>query len=373
MILKYLLEKEFKQLMRNKLLPKFIIVFPFVMLGLLPLAANFEVKNVDLCIVDNSHSSISGRLIDKLEGSEYFHVQSYSNSYRSSLELIEQEKCDVIIEIPASFENDIFRECTADIMITANTVDAMKGALSSAYIIAMVHEFNQEIQEETNGGAVKTPYGLEITKIFRFNPRLKYSLAMVPAILVMLISIICGFLPAFNIVQEKEQGTIEQMNVTPVDRFSLILSKLIPYWVAGFVVLNLGFIIAWFFYGMLPKGSILTIYLFEMVYVLAMSGIGLVISNYSRTMQQAMFIVFFIIITLIFLGGLYTPVDNMPRWAQLISVVNPITYFVQVMRLIYLKGSSLWDMIPQFLHILGFAVVFNTWAILSYKKTKMAG
>jgi ABC-2 type transport system permease protein len=368
MILKYLIEKEFKQFMRNPLLPKFIFIFPFVMLGLLPLAANFEVKDVDLSIVDNSHSPLSNRLIHKLESSGYFRISDMSTGYRQSIKQLEQNKSDVIVEIPATFETDLYREQASDIMITANTVDAMKGALSSAYLMGMIAEFNAEFRTELAPAAKKTPIGFSISSLFWFNPRLKYAYAMVPAIMVMLISIICGFLPAFNIVLEKEQGTIEQMNVTPVDKFSLILSKLIPYWVTGFIVLNMCFLVAWLFYGMVPKGSILTIYLFETVYVLAMSGLGLVISNYAKTLQQSMFLVFFIIITFIFLGGLYTPVDNMPVWAQWLSDVDPIKYFVRVMRLIYLKGSAAADMLPLLLHIVLFALVFNTWAILSYKK-----
>ncbi len=368
MILKYLVEKEFKQFLRNPLLPKFIFIFPFVMLGLLPLAANFEVKDVDVSIVDNSRSPLSNRLIHKLESSGYFRISDWSPNYRHSLTQLEQNHSDVVVEIPASFETDLYREQVSNVMITANTVDAMKGALSSAYLMGMLADFNAEIRSEQLPVATASIQPLSVSKLFWYNPRLKYAFAMVPAIMVMLISIICGFLPAFNIVLEKEQGTIEQMNVTPVGKFSLILSKLIPYWVTGFIVLNICFLVAWLFYGMLPLGSILTIYLFETVYVLAMSGLGLVISNYSKTLQQSMFLVFFIIITFIFLGGLYTPVDNMPLWAQWISDVDPIKYFVRVMRLIYLKGSSAGDMLPLLLHICLFAVVFNTWAILSYKK-----
>lgn len=368
MILKYLLEKEFKQFLRNPLLPKFIFVFPFVMLGLLPLAANFEVKDVELCIVDNSHSTLSNRLIHKMESSGYFLLNDVSGSYRNSLHQMERNQCDVIVEIPASFQTDMIREQASNVSISSNSVDAMKGALSSMYLVGLLAEFNAEIRTELLPASATSKMGIETIPLFKYNPKLKYKYAMVPAILVMLLSIICGFLPAFNIVMEKEQGTIEQMNVTPVSKFTLILSKLIPYWVTGFIVLNLCFGVAWLFYGMVPAGNIITIYLFATVYVLAMSGLGLVISNYAKTLQQSMFMVFFIIITFIFLGGLYTPVDNMPEWAQFISNLDPIKYFVKVMRLIYLKGSTTAEMMPLLLSLVGFAVVFNAWAILSYHK-----
>ena len=368
MLLKYLLEKEFKQFMRNSMLPKFVFIFPFVMLGLLPQAANFEVKDVKLSVIDNSHSPMSQRLIHKIESSGYFVLSDYSSSYRQSLNKVEENVCDAILEIPSSFETDMLRVQNSNVMISSNGVDAMKGALSCMYLVGMLAEFNAEVRTTLIPAQKAIPSGIHLTKLFKYNPKLSYKYAMVPAIIVMLLAIICGFLPAFNIVLEKEQGTIEQMNVTPVNKFSLILSKLIPYWVTGFIVLNICFGVGWLFYGMIPQGSIASIYLFASVFVLAMSGLGLVISNYAKTLQQSMFVVFFIIIAFIFLGGLYTPIENMPSWAQWISKFDPIAYFVTVMRSIYLKGSSVSDIRSLLLYLVGFAVVFNAWAVVSYRK-----
>jgi ABC-2 type transport system permease protein len=370
MIIKYLIEKEFKQLKRNPFLSRFVFAFPFIMLAILPLAANFEVKDINLSVIDNSHSPYSRRLVQKIAASDYFHLTNVSNSYRKALKSVEQDESDIILEIPGSFERDLIREQGANVLISANAVNAMKGGLGSAYLAGIVAEYNGEVRAEllpATGKSVQS--GMDITKVFRFNPLLKYKYTMVPAIMVMLMTMICGFLPAFNIVSEKENGTIEQMNVTPVDKFSLILSKLIPYWVIGFVVLTICFGVAWLFYGMWPKGSLLTIYLFASVFVLAFSGLGLVISNYAKTLQQAMFMVFFIVMTFIFMSGLYTPVDNMPHWAQRISDISPLKYFIQVMRLVYLKGSTTADLIKPFLALCGFAAVLNTWAVFSYRKS----
>lgn len=371
MILKYLIEKEFKQFKRNPFVSKFVFVFPFFMLAILPFAANFEVKDLNLSVIDANHSPYSQRLVQKIAASEYFHITDISYNYRSSLKSIEQDKADLILEIPPRFEQELVSEGEAKVMISANAVNGMKGGLGSAYLAGIVAEYNAEIRAELMPVAGKTlKSGMDITKIFRFNPLLKYKYFMVPAIMVMLLTMICGFLPAFNIVLEKENGTIEQMNVTPVGKFSLILSKLIPYWVIGFLVLNICFGVAWLFYGMWPKGSLLTIYLFASIFVLAFSGLGLIISNYSRTLQQAMFMVFFIIITFIFMSGLYTPVDNMPQWAQYISDVSPLKYFIRVMRLVYLKGSAAADLREPFLALCGFAIILNTWAVISYKKAQ---
>ena len=191
---------------------------------------------------------------------------------------------------------------------------------------------------------------------------------MVPALMVMLLTLICGFLPAINIVSEKEIGTIEQINVTPVSKFIFILAKLLPYWLIGFVVLTLCFILAWLLYGIVPVGHFLLIYFFAILFVLVMSGFGLVVSNYSETMQQSTFVMWFCLLVLILMSGLFTPISSMPEWAQMITRLNPLRYFMEVMRMVYLKGSGFFDLLPQFGILLLFAVVFNSWAVISYRK-----
>jgi ABC-2 type transport system permease protein len=191
---------------------------------------------------------------------------------------------------------------------------------------------------------------------------------MVPALMSMMLAIICGFLPALNIVSEKENGTIEQMNVTPVGKFTFILSKLIPYWVAGFLVAALCMLTAFAFYGMAPKGSIPLLYLFAAVFILSFSGFGLIVSNYAKSIQQAIFIIFFFVLTMIFLSGLYTPFQNMPMWAQIMGNASPLKYFIQVLRIIYLKGATFTEMRHLFYPLCALAVIFNGWAVLSYRK-----
>jgi len=154
----------------------------------------------------------------------------------------------------------------------------------------------------------------EIVPMFKFNPRLVYRVYMIPATMIMILALVCGFLPVLNIVGEKESGTMEQMNLTPVTKIHFILAKLIPYWVVSIVVLTISFFVAWLFYGLLPVGHFLTLYLFTLVFVFAISGFGLVISNYAKSIQQAIFTIFF------FCGALYLherPVHTGGRHARL--------------------------------------------------------
>lgn len=368
-MLKYLLEKEFKQFLRNRFLPKFVIIFPFAALAIFPLVANMEIKNSKLAVVNHDNSTLSTRLIEKIKSSGYFIITDVSNSKAHVFDCIEEGKADEVLEIPAGFEAALMKENKTKVMISANAVNGMKAGLGTAYLGEIIADFNGEIRMELMQPSTRlsTPK-FSVIPLYRYNPMMKSLYNMIPALLVMLMAMVCGFLPALNIVGEKENGTIEQMNVTPVNKFTLILSKLIPFWLVGFIALTICIFVAWLFYGFFPSGNVMSIYLFEAVFVLAMSGFGLVISNYAKTIQQAMFIMFFFVLTFIFLSGLYTPFSNMPHWAQVLGHVSPLKYIIQVIRLIYLKGSGFFEMMPQFFALLGLAIFFNSWAVFSYRK-----
>ena len=209
---------------------------------------------------------------------------------------------------------------------------------------------------------------IHVSSIMWFNPLMNYQIFMVPGILVILVTMVGSFLAALNIVKEKEIGTIEQINVTPIRKYQFILGKLIPFWVLGLIVLSIGLLLSRIFYGIIPIGNISTIYIFAAVYLLGVLGLGLLISTYSQTQQQAMLISFFLIMIFILLGGLYTSIDSMPMWAQLFTKFNPVSYFIDVMRMVVLKGSSLYDIRFHLLATAAFAVVLNAWAIMNYKK-----
>jgi len=368
--LRYLLEKEFLQIKRNKALPRMVIVLPFVALALFPLVANFEIKNVNLAVVDHDRSSFSTRLINKVNSSGNFRLVNLPHHYEEALEYVEQDRADIVLEIPADFEKDLIREGNSKVMISANTVNGMKGGLGSGYLISIINDFAGELRDRflPHGNAPAIPKA-EIVPHYSFNPLLEYKYTMIPAIMMMMLAMIVGFLPALNIVGEKEKGTIEQMNVTPVNRMVIILSKLIPYWIMGFIVLTICFLVAWLFYGMIAVGSYALIYLYAAVFTLAFSGFGLMISNYASTIQQGMFIMFFFVISFIFLSGLYTPVSSMPQWTQVVSYFSPLRYMVEVLRSVFLKGSGFYDLVMHFAALCGFAIFFNGWAVLSYRKS----
>lgn len=370
-MIKYLIEKEFKQFMRNPFLPRLVVMMPIVMMLVFPWAANQEVKNINLSVVDNDHTQYSQRLIHKIAASGYFNYTDYSNSYEQGMEAIASGKADVILEIPVGFERDLLKEGNSRLLISANAVNGTKGSFSGNYLTLITRGYMQELQEESGLLAIPSSVPvIEVVQQNRFNARMDYKVFMVPALVVTLLTLICGFLPALNIVSEKEAGTMEQMNVTPVTKFTFIIAKLIPYWIIGFIVLTICLGIAYWAYGLLPAGNVLGIYLSALIYILAISGFGLIISNHSSTMQQAMFVMFFFMLIFILLSGLFTPINSMPGWAQVITYINPLKYFILIMRHIYLKGSSVLDLWQQIGALLGFAGGFNIWAVWSYKKTE---
>ncbi len=373
MILKYLIEKEFKQIWRNPIMPKLIFIFPALMMLLIPNAANMEVKNLRICVVDSDHSSFSQRLVSKSDNSNNLKVTSYVSSHNEAIKEIEYDNADIILVIPKGFEKDLIKEGKTQIMVEANSVNATKGGIGSSYLIAIINSFSDDLYSDgkisINKGSFKGVIPkLEIIPKSRYNPQMKYKIFMVPALMVMLITMLCGFSPALNIVSEKEKGTIEQINVTPVKRWGFILGKLIPYWIIGLLVLTLAIVLAKLFYNITPVGNLGLFYFFAMIYILVVSGMGLIISNYSSTMQQAMFVMYFFMLILILMSGLFTPVESMPLWAKIIAACNPMKYFVEVVRAIYIKGSGLSALLNQMIVLLTFAGGLSFWAVLSYRK-----
>lgn len=367
--LRFILIKEFQQIFRNPAIIRIIFIMPSIQLLILPLAADYEVKNVYLSIVDHDHSQYSREFIDKISASNYFILTDYSQSHEEAMQSIEKDQADIIIEIPQNFERDLIRDNKAEMNISVNAVNGSKGNIGAAYAENIIADFNNEIR----GNLLQYPRPgpvpvIDITYSNWFNPHMSYKFFMVPGILVILLTMVGSFLAALNIVHEKEVGTIEQINVSPVKKYQFILGKLIPFWILGFVVLTIGLLISRFAYGIIPEGNIGLIYLFAAVYLFALLGIGLLVSTYSETQQQAMFISFFFMMVFILLGGLYTSIDSMPRWAQVVTWFNPVRYFIEVMRMIVMKGSSLKDILPNLGIIAGMGVIFNTWAIISYRK-----
>lgn len=367
-MIKYLIEKEFKQLVRNPFILFIIIALPVLVMLVFPWATTMEIKNVNVAVVDNDRSDLSRLLTEKIASTEYFDITGVFMRSEDALEQIEFGDADIILEIPYGFERSLLSEGGSSLLIEANAVNGTKASLGTSYLDMIVLDFAEEAGLSKGAVQIKAAGGIAVDSCYWFNPAMDYKVPMIPALIMLVVALITGFLPAMNIVGEKEAGTIEQINVTPVPKITFIVGKLVPYWIIGIVVLSVGMLVAWLLYGLRPEGSVFLLYGLSFLFIFGISGLGLIISNYSSNMQQAMFMIFFIIIVFILMCGIFTPISSMPGWARAISLFDPFTYFAEIMRMIYLKGSTFHDILPYVYPLLAFFVVIIGWAILSYRK-----
>ena len=363
----YILQKEFLLIFRDKTILRLIFVMPVMQLLLIPLAADYEVKHVAIAIVDQDHSSASERLAQKVAASNYFSIVAVPRDYHAGTELIERGGADIVLTIPPHFQRDLTTSGHASLQLVADAVNGVRAGLGTSYALSMVRQFQSELIAPAQSAAQAGPT-IEVTSASWYNPHVNYAAFMVPGLLPILVTMVGAFLSSLNIVQEKEAGTIEQINVTPIRKYEFILGKLIPFWVLGMVSISIGVVVARVAFQLWPAGSLLTIYVFASLYLVGVLGIGLFISTVTESQQQATLLSFFIMMIFILLGGLYTPIESMPRWAQYIAAFNPPSYFITVVRAVYIKGSTLRDLSPILVKLGGFAVVFNLLAMWSYKK-----
>lgn len=367
----FILEKEFRQIFRNRLMIPIIFVMPVVQLFLLSYAANFEIKNLKLHLIDLDLSPASQRLQAKLEGSQYFIISSQSFEKKTAYLNLEKDKSDVVLVIPSDFQRDLIRYNESKVQLLINAIDGTKAGLANAYLNNIIGEFNNEVILELIGNPQLSIPAKNIVIDYRnwFNPTEDYKIFMVPGILVLLVTMISMFLSGINIVREKEIGTIEQLNVTTIKKYEFIIGKLLPFWLLAILELSIGLLIAWFIFEVPMRGSLWLIYSFAFIYAVAVLGLGILISTFTNTQQQSMFISWFFLVIFILMSGLFTPIENMPAWAQFLTKFNPIAYFIQLMRMVMLKGSVWQDVSQIFIAMAIYALVTNTLAVWNYQKT----
>ena len=339
-MIKFLIQKEFLQIRRNSFLPRLIIAFPIVMMCVMPWVMNMEVKNIRVDVVDIDRTSTSQQMVHKIEASNYFIFNDQKATFQEALKDIETSKADVILEIR-----------DGKYLIAANAVNGTKGSMGSAYL-------SQIITDNINNG----------NNLVLYNKNLNYKVYMIPALFAILMMLMTGFLPALNIVGEKEAGTIEQINVTPVSKWVFILAKLIPYWLIALFLITVCLLLSWLVYGITCQGPIILIYLLAMLLTLFFSSLGLIISNYSDTMQQAIFVMWFFVVCMLLLSGLFTPTRSMPHLAYLTTYINPMHYFIDAIRTIFVRGGDFHSIAHQVFSLVGLSSLMAIWAVKSYKK-----
>ena len=369
-ILLTLLTKEFKQIFRNKVMIPIIFVVPVVQMILLTYAASLEMKGIKMVVVDQDLTQASRLLVSRFSGSPFFELTHSTTSYPEAEGMLIRDRADVILHIQTNFETRLYNEKETDLQLVVNAINATEAGLINAYCTQIIQAYNTQLRTEwfgmENTGRTTS---LEINPSFWYNPLLDYKIYMFTGILVILVTLIGMILTALNLVREKEMGTTEQINVTPIRKYQFIMAKLLPFWIIALFELAFGLLVGRLLYDLPMVGSLGLLFLFTCVYILVVLGLGLFLSTISNTQQQLMFVVFFFMLTFILMSGVFTPAESMPAWAQKVNLINPAAYFMRVIRMILLKGSEFRDISREFISLGIYAVIILSLAVTNYRKT----
>ncbi len=364
----FLLQKEFIQIFRNRFMLPIIFAMPLVQMVVLVFAATLEMKNIEMVIVDKDLSNTSRRMAGKFDGSPFFDIKSYTFSIDEAEDILRANDADIVIHIPNGFERDLNREQGVSVQILLDAVNATTAGLSNAYATNVIRDFNERIIIEKLGPLASGREQVNIMHSFWYNPDLNYKIFMLPGILVILVTLIGMMLTGLNVVREKELGTAEQINVTPIKKYQFITGKLLPFWIIALFELSFGLTVGKIFFHLPMEGSIALLFIFASAYLLVALSIGLFLAAISDSQIQVMFLMFFFFLTFILMAGIFTPVDSMPDWAIKVNKVNPLAYFIRVIRMILLKGSGFADIAREFYALCIFGILMMLLATWRYRK-----
>ena len=362
----YLVQKEFRQILREKAFIGIIIVMPLIQIVLLGFAITTDVKNVTIGIVDNDNSISSRRIVDAFSVTESFKYRYAPKSEKEAIQMMDNGLIKVIIVIPDQFEQKLKKKEKPQIQALVDGVDGN----SAGVVLAYINQISIKLQKEWGLLASQKvmPHLTVIETRMLYNANLESRNNIVPGIVALLLTMITAFLTGMSIVREKEIGTLEQLMVTPIKSYELILGKIIPFVIVGLVLISVGILAAGLIFGIWMKGSLLLLYALSLVFILSTLGLGIFSSTLAKTQQQAMFIVWFFAIFAILLSGFFIPIQNMPESIQIITYLNPLRYFMVIIREIYLKGTPFTFLYKEVIALAVFGLFTFLLAALRFQK-----
>ena len=371
----YFVRKEFLQFRRDPKMLAMILVAPIVQLILLGYAANFDVEIVHTAVFDQDKSETSRLFIEKFRSSGYFAVDNYVENYNQLQKLVDGADVILGIVIPDNFQNKINRNEQATVQAIFDASDGNNASISAGYVQAVISDYSQKILIERmtlSGKGVKSYLPIQAEIRVWYNPELKTRNFMVPGIVGLLLMLITLILTSLAVVKEKEIGTLEQLIVTPIKPYQLILGKLIPFAILGFIAVILVLTAMSVVFGISVRGNILFLFFTTFIYILSTLGLGLFVSTISKTQQQAMMLaIFTIMLPMVFLSGFTFPIENMPEAIQYVTYLIPLRYFMTIIRGIILKGTGPADLWIESLMML--IIGFTILVLSAYRLRKTLG
>jgi ABC-2 type transport system permease protein len=363
----HVIRKEFLELRQDPRLFGIVIMAPIVQLTMLGYAATTDVRNVPLVVIDQDGSSESRDLVSRFEASQSFVVIDRLSSVREIDAYLDSGRAWMALTVPAEYGKRVRAGTPTTVQVVADGTDANSTNVALGYASALIAEYARELTAAA--GLTQGPPLVSAEVRVWFNPQLESRDFMIPGILALLLLVVTTNLSSMAIVRERELGTLEQLNVTPIARWELIVGKMLPYALIGFIDVLLVVLVAVFWFEVPLRGSLTLLLTMCAVYLLTTLGLGLFVSTISSTQQQAMMTSsFFFLIPMVFLSGFVFPIENMPTVVQPVTYLIPLRYFLIILRGIFLKGVGLETFWPDALALLGWGVGILTLATVRSSK-----
>ena len=364
--------KEFLQLKRDPVLFRIVFLAPVLQLVLLGYAANMDVNTVHTAIFDQDKTAASRDYIQRFERSGYFEIDDYVDSYQQVTNEINKGNVLWALVIPKDFEKDIETRQPAPVQTIFDGSDGNKTSIAFGYVQNITANYAQNILlqiVDKTGRKNSIAGSLEPVIRVWYNPDLKTRVFMVPSIMGLILMIITIILMSMAIVKEREIGTLEQLIVTPIKPYQLIIGKLIPFVILGFIDILIVQTIMVFWFGIVIRGSFIFLVFASFLFILSTLGIGLFLSTISKTQQQAMMVAqFAIMMPFIYLSGFSFPIENMPKIVQYITYLIPLRYYITILRAVILKGASFRELLPETGMLLIMGILILVASAMRFKK-----
>ena len=368
----HIIRKEFFQLRRDPRMFSIVIIAPIVQLMFLGYAATLDVKDIPTLVCDMDNSQMSRELVEKFSNAGYFTVEYRITDINAIDSYLDDNKAVIAIVIPRGFGNRIRQQVPAPLQILVDGTNSNTAGISMGYIRGILATYSRSLLmglAERRGGQTVDIGRVEPQTRAWFNPELRSRNFMVPSVVALILMIVTVTLTSLGLVKEKEIGTLEQLMVTPIKPYQLIIGKLLPFVIIGFIDICLVLLVATFWFGVPIRGSVFLLFGLSTIFILTTLGLGLFVSTVSRTQQQAMMTAqFFILMPFIYFSGFVFPIENMPLIMQYLTYVVPLRYFITIIRGIFLKGVGISVLWPQALALLIFGLAIFGFSVLRFRK-----
>jgi len=366
-----MLIKEFLQMLRDPRMRFVVLAVPVIQMAIMASALTTDVTDIEMALLDMDKTPASRGLAEAFTASGYFHIGYLLHGQNEITPLMDQRNVRAVLQIPYGFSRALQRSETAEVQLITDGSDSNSTAIVQGYAGYIMNDYNDREQKRRLGrkGITRPPVQLSVESRAWFNPNQESRFYYVPALIATMLFIFSLLLTSIGIVREKEIGTIEQVMVTPIRRLEFILGKTIPYMITGYLTMTFMLIVAFFAFDVVVKGSLVLLYGLTGIYLAGNMGLALIVSGSAQTQQQALLTSFLILMPSVMLSGFMFPIANMPELIQLATVVNPMRWYLEVIRGVVMKGNSIAGLLVPICAQLTLTVTFLALAVSRFKKT----